>query len=136
MNIAGIGLVSALGCDAATSCAAARAGLVRSRVLDNFALRSAVDGEAEPVIGHPVSLLTRGFEGDARLMRLLQGALTDLLADTADFPWAGTVHRVSTCRYLIRDASGVASNSWPTMPCAQRERRTPPNSPRKTAIDR
>lgn len=78
MDVLAYGMVTALGGDATTSCAAARAGLVRSRPLDHFRQRSAVTGEEEPVIGHPVELLTRGFEGEARLLRLLHGALSDL----------------------------------------------------------
>ncbi|GAA5182360.1 hypothetical protein GCM10025771_31470 [Niveibacterium umoris] len=78
MDVLAYGMVTALGGDAATSCAAARAGLVRSRTLEHFRMRSAVSGEEEPVIGHPVVLLTQGFEGNARLLRLLHGALSDL----------------------------------------------------------
>ena len=78
MDILAYGMVTALGTDAATSCAAARAGLVRSRPLDHFRIRSGVTGEAEPVIAHPVVLLTNGFEGEARLLRLMHGAMADV----------------------------------------------------------
>jgi 3-oxoacyl-[acyl-carrier-protein] synthase-1 len=77
--ITGLGMVSAVGYDVVTSCAAARAGIVHARELDCFQLRSPDDGEVESVVGHPVEDLTRGFEGEARLLRLLHGALTDLL---------------------------------------------------------
>jgi len=56
--IGGLGMVASLGLDAATVCAAARAGLMRSRTLENYRLRSAVEGDEEPVIGHPVTMLT------------------------------------------------------------------------------
>ncbi len=108
-----MGMVTSLGCDVATSCAAARAGLVRSQVLENYRVRSAVGGEEEPVIGHAATLLTRGFESEARLVRLLQGALTDLLVSTAGFPWREQIcrcymsiphpRRTSTGLQLVRD---------------------------------
>src|SRR5213594_3994493 len=91
--VASVGMVTALGCDNATSCAAARAGLVRSSVVKHYRMRSAVDGDEEPVIGHAASLLTHGFEGEARLSRLAQGALADLLARTAEFRWKDRSHR-------------------------------------------
>lgn len=86
-------MVSSLGCDALTSCAAARAGLVRPMVLENYRMRSNEDGREEPVIGHPVSLLTSGYEGNARLCRLIQGSLMDLMAQNSKSPWLGRTHR-------------------------------------------
>lgn len=86
-------MVTSLGCDISTSCAAARAGLVRAQVLDNYHIRSAVEGDEELVIGHPVRLLTQGFENGARLSRLLQGALLDLMTQTKNLPWKGKSHR-------------------------------------------
>lgn len=91
--IAGCGMVSPLGYDVLTSCAAARAGLVRSHVLDNFRIRSAVEGREEPVLGHSVRLLTSGYERNARLCRLMQGALKDLIEQNPDCPWQGKSHR-------------------------------------------
>jgi hypothetical protein len=86
-------MVAALGSDAATNCAAARAGLRRARVLENFPMRSAVDGTEEFVMGHQATLLTRGFEGDMRLVRLSQGALSSLLLDTAQINWYEQEHQ-------------------------------------------
>lgn len=91
--IGGLGMVASLGLDAATVCAAARAGLMRSRTLENYRLRSAVEGVEEAVIGHPVTLLTRGFEGRARQVRLLQGALADLLLQTPQIDWQAESHK-------------------------------------------
>lgn len=85
--VVGLGMVASLGNDVAANCAAARAGLSRSAPLEHYAIRSEVDGDPEPVIGHQASLFTRGFEGEARLVRLAQGALTDLLARSAQFDW-------------------------------------------------
>lgn len=50
----------------------------RARALEQFMLASQDNGEDAPVYGHEIELLTRGFEGEARLGRLLVGALDDL----------------------------------------------------------
>lgn len=71
-------LVTSLGADAATSCAAARAGLVRTQAVEGLGFVSMVDGEAAPVIVHAVPLITRGFVGRARLERLLGATLAGL----------------------------------------------------------
>ena len=76
--IAAHSLVTSLGGDAATSCAAARAGLVRTHVIEGLRFISSVDGEPTPVIVHAAPLITHGFEGTARLERLLASALTEL----------------------------------------------------------
>lgn len=85
--VVGLGMVASLGADVATSCAAARAGLSRSAPVEHYLVRSEVEGDPEPVIGHQASLFTRGFEGEARLVRLAQGALTDLMARSAGVDW-------------------------------------------------
>jgi 3-oxoacyl-[acyl-carrier-protein] synthase-1 len=91
--IGGIGMVASLGLDAPTVCAAARAGLVRPQTIDGYRIRSAVEGDEEPVIGYPATLLTAGFEGDARLIRLAQGALSDLLRHTPQIEWRTCRHK-------------------------------------------
>jgi hypothetical protein len=77
------GMVTSLGLDLATSCASARAGVSRAGALPGFRLRSGIDGLEESAVGYAVPLLTRGFEADVRLVRLLQGALEDLAARCA-----------------------------------------------------
>ena len=72
-------MTCSLGLDAVTACAAARSGLTRSLPLDCFSVQSPEDGSIEAAIGHPAPLVTAGFEGNARLVRLMQAALTDLL---------------------------------------------------------
>lgn len=85
-------MVAALGYDAPTVCAGARAGLSRSSVIDHYRIRSEVEGDPEAVVGHQAGLLTRGFEGEARLVRLAQGGLADLLAQTAHLDWRTRQH--------------------------------------------
>lgn len=82
--LAGVGLVSALGYDAPTALAAARAGVSRASVQPHWRKRSGVSGVEEPVVGHAAGLLTLGFEGETRLRRLALGALQDLLAERLD----------------------------------------------------
>lgn len=77
-------LVSALGPDWRAGCAAARAGLRRAAPIPGIEAQSAIDGEEEPVIGHAASLITHGFEGSARLLRLVSAALAGLLHEQPD----------------------------------------------------
>jgi hypothetical protein len=79
VDLRAVGLVSALGTDWPTCCAAARAGLRRAAPIFGFEGQSALDGEDEPPIGHAASLVTHGFEADARLLRLLAAGLLDLV---------------------------------------------------------
>lgn len=84
VQLTGLGLVGALGYDATTALAAARAGVSRASAQTHWRLRSGVTGLEEPVIGHAADLLTMGFEGSARLKRLASGALQDLASQGAD----------------------------------------------------
>jgi 3-oxoacyl-[acyl-carrier-protein] synthase I len=72
------GMVSSLGLDAATSCAAARAGLRRAQQLDCLHFASLDGRSVEPAVGHTVPFVTHGFEGAARLAQLAGAALRDL----------------------------------------------------------
>jgi 3-oxoacyl-[acyl-carrier-protein] synthase-1 len=76
--VTGQGMVSSLGLDAATSCAAARAGLRRAQKLDNLKFASLDGREVECAVGHQTPIITHGFEGAARLAQLVAGALRDL----------------------------------------------------------
>lgn len=78
--IVAAGCVTAVGYDLATACASARAGIVRSALATDYRLAGA-DGAAagEPLTAHAAEVLTHGFEGRARLLRLATAALEDLL---------------------------------------------------------
>lgn len=82
--LAGVGLVGALGYDAPTALAAARAGLSRAGVQSHWRQRSGVTGLDEPIAGHAAHLLTDGFEGEVRLRRLALAALADLMGGRWD----------------------------------------------------
>jgi 3-oxoacyl-[acyl-carrier-protein] synthase I len=73
-------MVSALGLESGLACAAARAGISRARVLDGVTVSAAADGGPERVTAHPVPVITQGFEGEARLQRLVDQGLMGLLA--------------------------------------------------------
>jgi len=85
--ITGMGMVTSLGLDVKTSCAAARAGIVRSAEIDYFPVRSPDDGSVSGLVVHAAPMITDGFEGDARLLRLMAAALSDLRRQTPDGPW-------------------------------------------------
>lgn len=78
MLVRGAALVSALGVDWRAGCAAARAGLRRAAPVPGLEAQSGIDGEEEPVIGHAATLVTHGFEGSARLLRLAAAGLREL----------------------------------------------------------
>jgi 3-oxoacyl-[acyl-carrier-protein] synthase-1 len=84
--ITALGMVSALGQDSVTACAASRAGICRSGRLDYFRVRSRDADEVENVIGHAALMITKGFEDDTRLLRLLAAALADLRASLQNRP--------------------------------------------------
>lgn len=82
MAVTGIGMVSALGLDARTSCAAARAGINRAATLDAFQVYDEDEWTHVGATGHALREFTGGFEGFGKLVRLATGALTDLLDGT------------------------------------------------------
>src|SRR5882757_1926242 len=79
LAITGIGMVSPLGLDAPTSCASARAGLVRAAPLDSFKIYSEAAWADVGVVGHTLREFAGGFAGLGKLVRLGSGALADLL---------------------------------------------------------
>src|SRR5690242_13841451 len=72
------GMVSSLGLDVATSCAAARAGLRRAQALDCLRVASLDGRSVQPAVGHAAPIITHGFEGAPRLARLAAAALRDV----------------------------------------------------------
>jgi 3-oxoacyl-(acyl-carrier-protein) synthase len=79
LSVTGLGMVTPLGLDAVTSCAAARAGISRAAPLPGFKLYDEDAWDEVGVTGHALHLFAKGFEGFGRLVRLGQGALDDLL---------------------------------------------------------
>jgi 3-oxoacyl-[acyl-carrier-protein] synthase I len=79
LAITGIGMVSPLGLDAPTSCASARAGLVRAAPLDSFKIYNKGAWADVGLVGHALREFAGGFAGLGKLVRLGSGALADLL---------------------------------------------------------
>lgn len=78
--VTGLGMVSPLGLDVATSCAAARAGLSRAKNLDTFSVYSETEWSDVPVVGHAVPQYADGYEGFGKFFRLGCEAFKDLLS--------------------------------------------------------
>ncbi|MCY1082653.1 hypothetical protein [Archangium lansingense] len=76
--ISGLGMVSTLGWDVTTACAAQRAGLVRRQPLDDFWCFDESELDA-PVIGAPIQGLTDGFIQSGVWVRLALEALEDMV---------------------------------------------------------
>ncbi len=74
-----LGMVSSLGYDVVTSCAASRAGLTRSVELEYFSVPDAEDGKEPNVVRHPVPAVDSGFQRVARLVRIALPAFEDVL---------------------------------------------------------
>lgn len=79
--VTALGIVSSLGFDAATCCAAARAGLVRPSELDYYVEHDEDEGEMRPVIGYTCASITKGYRHNGRLLRMAEPALAGLLGE-------------------------------------------------------
>jgi 3-oxoacyl-[acyl-carrier-protein] synthase-1 len=77
--ISGLGMVSAIGRDVVTACASLRAGLSRPAELAHYPVLEDEDGEAVPLIGHPVRGMTEGFHLPGAWVRLGHASIRDLL---------------------------------------------------------
>ena len=81
MDVIATAMACSLGYDVRTACAAARAGLTRADDLPFTMFEN--DRYPGLAVGHCVPLLGGGFAGDARLIRLLEGALRDLVGQAS-----------------------------------------------------
>lgn len=79
LTITAMGMISAVGRDAATSCAAMRAGISRARGIHTFTVLDLDEHEQVPLIACPIHGFTEGFLGLAAWIRLGAAALRDLL---------------------------------------------------------
>ncbi len=75
-------MVSSLGLDASSSCAAARAGLTRLTPL-GYEVHNEKEFEMVPVSGHSIGSFAEGYVELGRLVRLGAFAMRDLIATTA-----------------------------------------------------
>ena len=74
-----IGMISALGRDATTSCASVRAGLTRPAEILYHEVYERGEQESVPLIAYPVSGYTEGLAIFPRWLRIALGSLEDLL---------------------------------------------------------
>lgn len=81
-------IVCSLGLDAEDACAAARAGLSRGQPIEEYSVLSADSPDPTFLVGHPAPLLGRGFEGDARLVRLASACLSRLDPRSLNREWS------------------------------------------------
>lgn len=77
--ISSLGMVSSVGRDVVTACAAIRAGIVRARPLTYFQVLDETSQEMEPITGHPLRGLTEGFTIIGRWLQLARACVADLL---------------------------------------------------------
>jgi 3-oxoacyl-[acyl-carrier-protein] synthase I len=122
--VTALGMVTSLGRDAISSCAAARAGLTRSsplKVLDFHAEalfgRETLEGPPE-IFGHTVRGVAEGFGGPAKLLLLGEAALDDLfyqrpLSDN-ERATTGLVLNLSDRYLLDADARARGEKSLPS----------------------
>lgn len=82
LAVTGIGMVSALGLDAVTSCAAARAGICRIVEIDDLFVEDSNGAEVAKVGVHRVPRISAGLFGFSRLLRLGLAAIEDLVRST------------------------------------------------------
>ncbi|MCY1078315.1 hypothetical protein [Archangium lansingense] len=116
LAVTGLGMVSSLGWDAASSCAAIRAGITRPQPLPDVYVTDEDLLEPVPLMGHPVSGLTDGFGPLGRWLQLAHACVEDLCA-TARLPppsdtrfwsqtgWVCVLPHLDAARYLeVRDS--------------------------------
>lgn len=113
LAVTGLGVVSSLGWDAISSCAASRAGILRPSPLDDYVGRDPETGNAEPVLGHTVSGCTEGFTGVGRLIRLGVAALLDLQRSMEDGRWNQTGLVLNLASGLHLQAASAATGQAP-----------------------
>lgn len=117
LAVTGMGMVSSLGLGAVTSCAAARAGINRVGPLDALRVLDEETGEAVPVFGHQVPLISAGLFGHARRLQLAISAVEDLRRNdpAADERPVGLVL--------------VLGSNWHRTAWIERRKKAPPSPP-------
>ncbi len=96
--VTGLGAVTSVGLDAATTCASIRAGIARPSEVDGHQSVSLLDYALVPTTGHVVPGLARGFSNVGRWLQLAAPAIEDLCASASlpspevDRPfWSATI---------------------------------------------
>ncbi|NVJ13520.1 hypothetical protein [Myxococcus sp. AM010] len=79
LSLSGLGLITTLGYSVEEACAALRCGMARPAPVEGMTTWDVDVAQDLPLIGHPISVLTDGYQGVGRWFRLGQYALLDLL---------------------------------------------------------
>ncbi len=87
LNIEAVGVVCSLGLDLPNAAAAYRAGITRGEPDDDFSARDIDSGAGIGVTTHGAPLISHGFEGLPRFLRLVEGALRDIQRRLPDQFW-------------------------------------------------
>jgi 3-oxoacyl-[acyl-carrier-protein] synthase-1 len=95
LEVTALGMVTSVGHDARTACAAIRAGISRPGPIHDHVTTDIADHESVPLLAHPVVPITNGFSSVGRWLQLCRYALRDLLeqleprsrARTAVYVW-------------------------------------------------
>lgn len=85
--ITAVGMVTSLGLDCITSCAAYRGGFSGGGEFEDFKVLNEEDRSVENVCVHQVPMITNGFEGYTRMLRMGNAALEDLFAEADRSNW-------------------------------------------------
>ncbi|NTX08784.1 hypothetical protein [Myxococcus sp. CA040A] len=125
LAVTALGAVSPLGWDAPSSCAAARAGLLRIAPLDDYVGRDPDTGNAESVRGHTVAGCTEGFTGNGRLLRLGAVAMSDLRRSCPEEDWRQTGLVLNLPSGLPLQAAAKASGLQPSLDSEAEEESEP-----------
>jgi 3-oxoacyl-[acyl-carrier-protein] synthase I len=83
LAITAMGMISAVGRDAATSCASLRAGITRTRGIQSFTVLDVDEHELIPLLACPVHGFAEGFQRLGTWVRLAAAALRDLLRSSS-----------------------------------------------------
>jgi len=103
LAVTGIGMVSPVGLDVISSCAAARSGIRRMIPLDDYLVFDALAETEVPLTVHRVPLLSTGLYGLGRLLQMALSALDDMRAGS------GHVGRLGL---VVATGSGVHRRMW------------------------
>ena len=132
--ITGVGMATSLGFDAATSCAAARAGVTRPETLDYW-VEDAGALESVPVVGRTMGWYTEGFAEVGRLVQLGRAAARDVVRSAGLDPEA-----LARTPWLVNLADGAVEVEAlrvdaEALPASARESVRPPYAALKPWID-
>jgi len=101
LSVTSIGAISAVGFDAATTCASIRAGISRPASVPGLVDVDPDSQEAMPVHGHPTGSLGDGFTGPGRWLQLLAPCLLDVCRNGKLPPWGDLSFWGGTAVFLV-----------------------------------